>query len=259
MHPLLFKLGPIPFHTYGFFVAIGFLSAVYVIRKLAEKSKLDVDKVMDLAFWGTLVGFVGARALFVLTRFDTFLADPLSIIKVWEGGLVFFGGPLVVVPFGIWFIKKNKLNVWKTCDVVVPGLTIGHMFGRFGCLSAGCCYGKPTEMPWGIKLYSELVERHLRGVPLHPTQLYEASALLILFVGLLYVFRKKAFDGQVFLTYFMAYPIIRSIVEIYRGDLIRGFIIENWVSTSQFISFLVFLAAAIALKYRLNQVQLVRK
>lgn len=254
MHPLLVKIGPIPIHTYGFMIALGFLTAVYVIRKLSERARLDAERVLDLTFWLLLVGFLGARVLFIITRFSYFMSDPIEMFKVWEGGLVFFGGPLACVPFLIWYVRKHKLPVWKVADVLVPGLVIAHMFGRFGCLAAGCCYGKPTESDWGVRLYSDLVDKNLQGIPLHPTQLYEAGALFILFWGLIYVFRRKHFDGQVVLTYFMAYPIIRSVVEIFRGDLIRGFVIEDVLSTSQFISILVFAAATTLLVIRLKQV-----
>jgi phosphatidylglycerol:prolipoprotein diacylglycerol transferase len=136
----------------------------------------------------------------------------------------------------------------------VPGLTINHMWGRFGCLSAGCCYGKPTGTSYGIKLYSDLVDRDLQGINLHPTQLYEASALFVLFWGLIWVFKHKKFDGQVVLTYFIAYPIIRSIIEIFRGDLIRGFVIDGILSTSQFLSLIIFLGATAVLMWRLKVV-----
>ena len=255
MYPLLFNLGPIPIHTYGFLIAVGFLTGVYVIRKLSERAGLDVERNLDLTFWILLVGFVGARVLFIFTRLSFFLADPLDILKVWEGGLVFFGGPIFCVPFMVWYVRKHRLPVWRTADALIPGLVVGHMFGRFGCLAAGCCYGKPTGHEWGIRLYSELVDREFQGVPLHPTQLYEATALGILFLGLLYVFKHKRFDGQVVLTYFMAYPIIRSIVEIFRGDIVRGFVIDDVLSTSQFISILIFAAATAVLVYRLRQLR----
>jgi len=129
------------------------------------------------------------------------------------------------------------------------------MFGRFGCFSAGCCYGKPTDMPWGVKFNnSDLVDSALRGIPLHPTQLYEAGSLFILLMGLLWVFRRRVFDGQVSLVYFMAYPLIRSLIEIYRGDTVRGFIVDGVLSTSQFISILLFLGALIALRMRLKAI-----
>jgi phosphatidylglycerol:prolipoprotein diacylglycerol transferase len=252
MHPLLFKIGSIPVHSYGFLIAIGFLVAVFVIRKLSLRSHLDPERVLDFTFWLLLVGFIGARVLYILTRLDYFESDPAAIFRVWEGGLVFFGGPLACIPFAVWYIKKHGMPLWKTMDVLIPGLVINHAFGRFGCLAAGCCYGKPTGGSWGIKLYSDLVDQDMRGIPLHPTQLYEASALLILFAGLMILFRRKAFDGQIVLTYFIAYPIIRSIIEIFRGDSIRGFVIDDVLSTSQFISILVVIGASIVLAYRLK-------
>jgi phosphatidylglycerol---prolipoprotein diacylglyceryl transferase len=255
MHPLLFNLGPIPIHTYGFLIAVGFLCAIFVIKRLAKRAGLDPDRVLDLTFWSLLVGFAGCRILFIITRLDYFLSDPIAMFKLWEGGLVFLGGPIAVLPFVIWYTRKHQLPLWKTMDVLIPGLVIGHMFGRFGCLSAGCCYGKPTGSSWGIRFDSELVERTLHGVPLHPTQLYEATALGLLFLGLLVVFRKRVFDGQVVLTYFIVYPIIRSVVEVFRGDQIRGFVIDEVLSTSQFISILIFIAASVALYFRLKKVR----
>ncbi len=255
MHPILFQLGPITIHTYGFLIAMGFLIALSVIQKLAARAQLPVDQVVDLTFWLLLAGFVGSRLLFVITRLDYFATDPLAIFKVWEGGLVFFGGPLGALPVAIYYLKKNKLSLWKTMDVLVPGLVIAHAFGRMGCLSAGCCYGRPTGAEWGLKFYSELVDRQYHGIFLHPTQLYESSSLFILFLGLLWVFRSKKFDGQVVLTYFMTYPLIRSVVEIFRGDTIRGFVIEGILSTSQFISILVFLGATLALVVRLRSLE----
>ncbi len=255
MYPVLLKIGPIPIHTYGFMIAIGFLVAVYVIRTLAARSKLDVDRTLDLTFWSLLVGFAGARALFVFTQFDRYISDPLGVFKIWEGGLVFLGGPIAVLPFAIWYVKKFRIPTWRTFDCMIPGLVIAHMFGRFGCVAAGCCYGRPTGETWGFKFHSDLVEPGLHGIPLHPVQMYEASALFILFSGLIYLHRKKLFDGQVVLTYFMAYPIIRSVVETFRGDLVRGFVIDGLLSTSQFLSGLVLIGASGFLVYRLKQLR----
>jgi phosphatidylglycerol:prolipoprotein diacylglycerol transferase len=216
---------------------------------------MDPDLNADLAFWLLFWGFIGARVLFIITRLPTFIENPLDMFKVWEGGLVFFGGLLAATAYAIWYLRKHKLDPWKMSDILLPGVTIAHAFGRLGCLSAGCCYGRPTDMPWGIKLDSDLVDGALRGIPLHPTQLYESVSLFILFGGLIYIFRHKKFDGQVGLTYFMLYPIIRSIIEIYRGDSIRGFVIENILSTSQFISILVFIGAFWMLMVRLKQAE----
>lgn len=245
----------IPIHTYGLMIAIGFLAGVYTVRKLAARSGVNPDLVSDLAFWLLMVGFVGARLLYVITRLDFFVANPGEIFRVWEGGLVFFGGLLVATVYAFWFFRKHRLRIWTMIDVLSPGVVVAHAFGRLGCLAAGCCYGKPTGMPWGIRLESELVDFQLRGIPLHPTQIYESTALFLLFAGMLYVFRTRRFEGQVGLTYFMLYPIVRSVIEAFRGDTVRGFVIEGWLSTSQFISLLVFVAAAAMLNYRLRQTE----
>lgn len=254
MHPILVQLGNIPIHTYGFLIAVGFIIGVQVMQRLAARVGLDPEKMQDLIFGGLLIGFLGARIVFILTRFSYFMENPIDMFKVWEGGLVFYGGPLFTTPFIVWFTRKHKFPIWKTLDVIGPGITIAHAFGRLGCLAAGCCYGKPTGGEWGIKLNSELVDPASRGILLHPTQLYEFTALLVLFFVLLAVFRRRRFDGQVALIYFMAYPVVRSIIEIYRGDTIRGFVIDGIISTSQFISILVFIAAFIMLVFRLRQV-----
>lgn len=255
MYPVLLELGPIKIHTYGFLIAIGFLAGVSVIKRLAARSHLNVDRVVDLSFWLLLVGFVGARILFVITRWEYFSSDLLGIFRVWEGGFVFFGGLISSTILAVWYVRKHRLPVWKMMDAMVPGLVLAHAFGRLGCLSAGCCYGRPTGTEFGIRLHSELVDYSLRGIPLHPTQLYESSALFVLFFILLFLFKRRVFDGQVILSYFIAYPIIRSIIEIFRGDIIRGFVIDDILSTSQFISIIVLTLAAIALVARLKQVK----
>jgi phosphatidylglycerol:prolipoprotein diacylglycerol transferase len=257
MHPTLLVLNlgfiTIPFHTYGLMIAIGFLLAIYTVRKLAVQNKINPDLVSDLSFWLLMFGFLGGRILFVITRLDYFIQNPLDIVKVWEGGLVFFGGLIASTAYAIYYFKKHKLSPWIMVDILMPGVVMAHAWGRLGCLGAGCCYGRPTDMPWGIKLNSELVDIGFRGVPLHPTQLYESVSLFILFGGLIYLSKHKKFNGQVGLTYFMLYPIIRSIIEIFRGDTVRGFVIDDVLSTSQFISILVFAVAAIVLYKRLKK------
>ena len=250
MHPILIQVGPLTIHTYGFLIAIGFLIGMNVVKNLASLSQLNVERVLDLTFWCLLVGFTGSRLLFVFICFKDFASNPLNIFKVWEGGLVFLGGPLAAIPFAVYYMKKHKLPAWRTFDVLAPALVICHAIGRFGCLAAGCCYGKPTGTPYGLRLYSDLVEPELRGVLLHPTQLYEAFSLFALFLILILIFKRKKFDGQVALAYLMGYPIIRSVIEMYRGDLIRGFVIDSFLSTSQFISIFMFIIGLFLMRMR---------
>jgi phosphatidylglycerol:prolipoprotein diacylglycerol transferase len=256
VHPVLFEINlgfvKIPLHTYGLMIAIGFLFGISIIRKLSVRNQMNPDTNADLAFWLLMTGFLGARILFIITRLDFFLSNPIEMFKVWEGGLVFFGGLITATAYAFYYFKKHKLNVWKMIDVLSPGLVVAHAFGRMGCLGAGCCYGRATDVPWAIRLNSDLVDETLRGMPIHPTQIYESVALFILFSGLMYISKHKKFDGQVGLTYFMLYPIIRSIIEVYRGDSIRGFVIDGILSTSQFISILVFAGALFVLLNRLK-------
>jgi phosphatidylglycerol:prolipoprotein diacylglycerol transferase len=256
MHPILFEINlgfaKIPLHTYGLLIAIGFLFGISTVRKLSARNQMDPDTNADLAFWLLLTGFLGARVLFIITRLDYFLSNPIEMLKVWEGGLVFFGGLISATAYAVYFFRKHKLNVWKMIDILSPGVVVAHAFGRIGCLGAGCCYGRATDLPWAIRLNSELVDETLRGMPIHPTQIYESVSLFILFGGLMYLSKTKKFDGQVGLTYFMIYPIIRSIIEIFRGDSIRGFVIDGILSTSQFISILVFAGALWVLMVRLK-------
>lgn len=240
MFPELFSLGPITVHTYGVMAALGFLLALRVIRKLSVRHGVSPEKMMDLTFYCLIFGIIGARILFVITRWEYFQSDLLGVFRIWEGGLVFFGGFVLALAFALWYVRKQKINTWEAADIMAPGLTIAHALGRVGCLATGCCYGKPTDMPWGIKINSDVVEAHLRGIPLHPTQLYEAVSLAILFAGLMWMHRKRAFAGQITAAYLLIYPIVRSVIEIYRGDTIRGFVISDVVSTSQFISIFVF-------------------
>lgn len=255
MHPLLASIGPIPIHTYGVMIALGFLGGTWINRWLASRSGVDPEAMVDASFWGMMVGFLGARLVFVLTRLPQFIEDPMGIFRIWEGGLVFWGGPIAVILWGIYWFPRHKLPYWKGADIAIHGLVVGHILGRFGCVAAGCCYGKPTGTDFGLRFHGDLIEPALRGVALHPVQLYESFSLMILLAGLLWVHKRKVFDGQVLLTYLLIYPILRSIIEIYRGDLIRGFVIEGWLSTSQFISILVFAAAALTLRWRLGKVR----
>lgn len=253
MHPILAQIGPIPIHTYGFLIATGFIIAVQIMQRLATRSGLDPEKMQDLIFGGLLIGFLGARIVFIITRFSYFMENPIDMFKVWEGGLVFYGGPIATTPFIIWFTKKHAFPFWKTLDIIGVGITIAHAFGRLGCLAAGCCYGRPTGKDWGVVLNSDLVDPSMRGIHLHPTQIYESGSLFLLFGVLLWLFKHRRFDGQLALTYFMAYPVIRSVIEIYRGDSIRGFLVEDVLSTSQVISALIFIAAFITLVFRIRR------
>lgn len=243
MHPILFNIGNFPIHTYGVLIAAGFLLAVYTTKQEAIYFKINAKEYVDMCFWCLMIGMLGARILFVITRFEYFLKYPLEIFQVWEGGLVFYGGPILCIPYIYKFCKNRNISLLKMFDICAVGIPIAHSIGRLGCLSTGCCFGRPTGSSWGIVFNTDVVDSHLHGIPLHPTQLYEFAALLVLYFFLKWKIRKKKYDGQITFLYIFLYAFIRTVVEYFRGDDIRGFVIPGYLSTSQFISILSSLIA----------------
>jgi phosphatidylglycerol---prolipoprotein diacylglyceryl transferase len=246
MHPILIRIGPLTIHTYGFMIATGFLIALYLAVSQAKKEGISSDRIMDLGFYILLAAIVGSRLLFVLINADNYLRNPLDIFKIWEGGLVFYGGVLLAVPVAIWYMKKYHLDIWSTADIFAPSIAIGHVFGRLGCFFAGCCFGKAAEtLPWGV-IFSDPECLAPRNVLLHPTQLYESGGELVNFLILISLRKHKSFNGQLFMTYLLIYSVLRFVVEIFRGDVERGYLLSH-ISVSQGISILLFLTAVIGM------------
>ncbi len=239
MHPVLFRFGPLTIHTYGFLIAIGFLVAIWLAIIQAKKEGVPPDKIIDLGFYILLAAIVGSRLFFVLINVGHYINNPLDIFKIWEGGLVFYGGVLLAVPVAVWHIKKSRMDLWRTADIFAPSIAIGHFFGRLGCLAAGCCHGKPAEdIPWGI-IFTDPECLAPLNMRLHPTQLYESAGEFLIFLSLVLVRAQKSFNGQLFMMYLVLYAVLRFFVEFFRGDAGRGFI-AGGLSVSQGISLLLF-------------------
>ncbi len=233
MHPVLFNFFNIKIYTYGFFMAIAFLMGLIFIKKEAARYGESPEKMGDLAFYIIISGIIGARIFYIMTDFKAYIAHPLEMFKIWNGGLTFYGGFIAAFLTTIIYLKKHKMSVLKTMDIMAPGLALGHFFGRIGCFFAGCCYGRECELPWSIVFTNAdtLAPAH---VHLHPTQLYSALNNLIIFIILLLIRKYKKFTGEIFLIYIFLYGITRSIVEMFRGDY-RGHVFFNYVSISQII------------------------
>ncbi len=221
-------------------IVIGFLTGLYLIQKQAKREGLNPDRIVDISFWGLGLGLIGGRLFYILTRLEYFSEHPMEVFYFWEGGLVFYGGFLGGL-FAFWyFTKKYSLPMLQTIDMAIPSLAIAHFFGRLGCFFAGCCYGRQANgVPWAIT-FSDPLSLAPPGIPLHPTQLYDALNAVIIFSVLMFMRNRKKFTGQLLVMYMLLYSIGRSIVEVYRGDTIRGFVIDPWLSTSQFISIFIF-------------------
>jgi phosphatidylglycerol:prolipoprotein diacylglycerol transferase len=256
MYPELFRIGNFPINTYGVFLAIAFLCAILVTVKLAHRDGLPRERIYDLSLWMLLASLVGSKILMLFTEpeYRGNLWQLVSLDFLRSGG-VFYGGLLGAVIAGYLLMKRYQLPWWKTADACAPGIAIGNFFGRQGCFAAGCCWGEPTSLPWGVK-FSEL-GHEITGVPidahLHPTQLYESFAMLLVFGFLFWLHKRKRFNGQVILAYALLYSIIRFSIEFVRDDPrgdILGLTTLTGLSTSQMISLIVGITALILLIFR---------
>lgn len=251
MHPVFFHIGSFKLYTYGFFVAMGFMTAVWVSKKNAKPHGIPSETITDLFFVILVSALTGARLLYVLINFDVYKNSVLDIFKIWNGGLVFFGGFIGAVAASVIYCRMKHLHVWKTADIISPGVALGHAVGRIGCFFAGCCYGKQCDLPFAV-IFNDPETLAPIGVPLHPTQIYSVFSNLILFFILLYIQKKKKFDGMVFLIYIMLYSLFRFIIEFFRGDF-RGDFIFDFLSMSQGIGLIVFFIAFVIL---INQLKI---
>jgi phosphatidylglycerol:prolipoprotein diacylglycerol transferase len=208
---------------------------------------------MDLFFYTVLAAFLGSRILYVLINLDVFCQDPLQAFKIWEGGLVFYGGLIPAAGVAFWVMKRHRLPVWKLADLIFPLIALGLSFGRMGCFLAGCCYGKETSLPWSVVFKNPDSLARL-NVPLHPTQLYDAVNGLVLFLFLSWAEKRKTYDGQIFWLFLLLYAMTRFLIEIFRGDP-RGFLFAGLLSTSQAIGILLAIFSLFMLFYKGRQVR----
>lgn len=256
MYPELFRIGSFPINTYGVFLALAFLCAILITVRLAARDGLPRERIYDLCLWMLLSSLIGSKILMLFTE-PEYRDHPWQLLSLdfLRSGGVFYGGLIGAILTGYFLMRRYKLPWWKTADACAPGIAIGNFFGRQGCFAAGCCWGKSTSLPWGVK-FSEL-GHEITGVPtdayLHPTQLYESFAMLIVFFFLLWLHKHRRFSGQVILFYALLYSAIRFAIEFLRadprGDLF-GLTTLTGLSTSQLISLVVGSGALVLLIVR---------
>src|SRR5215813_12298125 len=278
MFPELFKIPftNFSFNTYGFLLALAFVAGLLVMARLATRDGLDKQKVYDLGLWVLAASLIGSKALMVMTEWDVYYRDnPRQIFTLdfFRSGGVYYGGFIA----SVIVMRYYKLPWWRTADSFAPGVILGQAIGRLGCFSAGCCWGKPTTGWYGVHFSEKgheitgvpTIVNHLadpiknvwaerladQGGPLallklHPTQLYEVGAALLILAVLLLVHRRRRFEGQVILAYAMLYSVARFIIEYWRDDP-RGEIFG--LSTSQFIAIVLFVGALATFIYRLRK------
>lgn len=287
----------IPIYTYGFTIVIGYFITLYIATSQAKKIHCYTNKFIDLAFFILIFGILGARILFIIVEWKYFfITNPFIKIKylnifiprifaVWQGGIVFWGS--FIGGFIAFYFYTNKYH-WpkmQTADIIILGVPLGHAIGRIGCIAAGCCFGKKlyyiNDMGNIIKYslfeitypkqsiaYNSLIlssniqikkimQETEKTLPLFPSQLTEAFIVILIFFILLIFHKYKKFNGQITLIYIILYSTVRFILEYYRGDSTRGFLIPNVLTTSQFIAITMFFTSIIILckqqyKYKIN-------
>jgi phosphatidylglycerol:prolipoprotein diacylglycerol transferase len=215
MHPILFEFGPVKIYSYGLLVAAGFIAAALLAKAQARRQGMPAEKILNLCLCLVVSGILGARLLYILQNLDFYIEYPVQALMLYEGGLTFYGGLVLAVVCAIVFLKRERLPVFKTLDLVAPYLALAQGIGRIGCFLNGCCYGKPVDSDFAVYFPGEDIGRH-------PVQLYSSLNLLLIFI-ILRVFQarrtgKAQIPGRVLLLYFLLYSIARFLMEYLRGD-----------------------------------------
>ncbi len=242
-------------------VALGFMAGLWTASRRGLREGIASEKILDLGPWLILGAILGARTLYVISYWnEEFAQRPMEMFMIQKGGLVFYGGLVGSSLACIIYARVKKLPLWKFADVLAPSIALGYVFGRIGCLLNGCCYGRVCTLPWAIRYpnQSPVWQQHhnlgLVGMddpsePVHPTQVYESLLNLAFYLGLAWLYRRKKFDGQVFGTYLVGYALLRSFVELFRGDYPQHYL-GGWATPAHLISIGIIVAGTILLLIR---------
>jgi phosphatidylglycerol:prolipoprotein diacylglycerol transferase len=241
----------IPFlHTYGVLVALAFLVALWITGKLARVAGMDVDSVLNLGIYCAMAAILGAKVMMLVVDLPYYVAHPGEIFTLTslQAGGVFYGGLIAALATAFFYLRRTKLPPLMTADLFAPGIALGHGIGRLGCLAAGCCWGVPSNLPWAVT-FTNPVAHDLTGVPLgiplQPTQLYEAAAEFIIFGILWWRIHRVHGAGAIIGLYLMLYSTLRFGVEFVRFHE-QGNLWGSPLDTSQWISLGLFAMGTLA-------------
>jgi len=268
MHPEFFSINipsflqsflpsTVTVHFYGFLIATGaVLGIIYTAKEAKKHYGLKFDDANSLFILLLLAGIIGGKVFFFFENPSYYLNHPKQLFS--GGGFVFYGSLLFTIPVMYFFFKAHRLPFRGMLDIMAITTCIVHVLGRMGCYMAGCCHGLPYDGMLSVTFSDPNSLAHPLNTPLHPTQLYSVTLILIILVILFRIKKRKAFDGQIFISYLILYASGRIVIEIFRGDIKRGFIIEDILSHSQFIS-LIIISIAIYIYYKLYKRSIVEK
>ncbi len=250
MCPVLFSIGE-KYHVYGYglMMVIGIISCFFFAYKRAKTYGIDQDVMMNGSMYGTILGLVGAKLMYWIVSFKDIVADlkedPKNLIGYLTGGFVVYGGLILGILVAVWYFKLHKKGtVMDKLDLAVPSISLAQGFGRLGCFMAGCCYGRPVPAGAWYGITFPYGGSAPAGVSLYPTQLMSSAADFLLCLLLWYLTTKEKFRGEIVSLFLILYSVGRFIIELFRGDIERGYV--GSLSTSQFIAIFIF-AAGVAL------------
>ena len=245
MHPILGAVptpwGEVTIYSYGVLVAIGVLLALFYARHFGRQTGIDPDRVWNLGIYMVLAALILAKVWIVVVEGDYYWQHPREIFArgTLQSGGTFYGGLIGAIIVLVLYRYFQRIPFLPYADAYAAGLPLGHAIGRLGCFAAGCCYGKPTWLPWGVTFTSpaaaSLVGTPL-NIPLHPTQLYESFAEFVNFLILIFLARKQRFKGEIFAAFLMLYGFERGLIEFVRGDPDRSLFLRGRFSLMQVVS-----------------------
>jgi phosphatidylglycerol:prolipoprotein diacylglycerol transferase len=245
MHPKLLTTPYFTIYTYGLMLALAYLSALWMLFRGAKREGINGDKISKLGIWVVIGAIVGAKALMILRSLPFYLEHPSKLLSLGtlQSGGDFYGGFIgALAVTAVFFARNREMPGWRVADLCGPAIALGQAIGRVGCFMAGCCYGRPSNLPWSVTFTDPVAEEIVGtplGISLHPVQLYESFSNLMLFAFLIWLTRRKHFDGQIILCYALLYALTRFFIEFLRGDAARGFLFNGFLSTSQFVALIV--------------------
>ena len=244
MHPVVFQIFGKDIYSYGVLTALGFLCAILTWLWLGRRESRPQGFAADLGFWLMTGGILGSRLAYVIAHWDYYRGVPLEIVRIDQGGLIFYGGLLLASAVLVVFARRHRLPVWHLADFAIPGLAIGHALGRVGCFLNGCCYGRPAGDHFCGIAYPPVCEpgKLFPGIPLFPVQLIESAALIAIWIVLLFAYPRRKKDGFVFALYLLLYPPVRFALEYLRGDERQSWLALDVAQVTSIALFLIGLA-----------------
>ncbi|MDD2890685.1 MAG: prolipoprotein diacylglyceryl transferase [bacterium] len=253
MHRVIVNLGPISITSWGLSLALAFFIGIWLVDKRAQKYNISRPVIADLCFLIIISSVVGARGAYIIENFSYYSKQPMEIFKIWEGGMILYGGVLVAILCGIIFLSRKRINILSVMDIFAPSIAMGIGIGRLGCFFNGCCFGRPTNLPWGAVFPpdSPAGSAFQSGVHIHPTQIYESLVGFCIF-GFLLLLEKivpsitKKSKGYLFWILLILYSIWRFFIDYIRYYESNAYIFVGFTH-GQIVSICLLLVSVIAI------------